>query len=432
MGKAKSKKTRKKIFIFGGLGLLIVVVILIVAFSGNKETIVPVQLEQVQKRTITQVVSATGKINPIYQVVLTPEVTGEVVELPVLEGDFVKKGQLLIKIKPDIYIAQRNRALAGLESAKAGLDIRKANLDQVEKEYTRVKGLYEKGLASESDLENAKSTYLQSKGSYQSQESNIMESQESLKEQQEQLAKTTIYSPIDGTISALNVELSERVLGSSFSQGTNLMTVADLNMMEATVDVDENDVVLISVGDTARVKVDAYGDKEFIGTVTQIGNSAITTSAGTQEQVVNFEVKIKLNTEGENLRPGMSCDAEIETDTKYNVLSVPIQSVTARTSSGKVIQNGSTSTNDDEVTVTKVTKTTKAVKPDEVVFVVNNNTAKLYKVKTGISDDTYIEIIDGVKEKQDVVSGPYRSISKELEDNVKVMVQKKGAIVEKK
>ena len=432
MGKAKSKKTRKKIFIFGGLGLLIVVVILIVAFSGNKETIVPVQLEQVQKRTITQVVSATGKINPIYQVVLTPEVTGEVVELPVLEGDFVKKGQLLIKIKPDIYVAQRNRALAGLESAKAGLDIRKANLDQVEKEYTRVKGLYEKGLASESDLENAKSTYLQSKGSYQSQQSTIMESEESLKEQQEQLAKTTIYSPIDGTISALNVELSERVLGSSFSQGTNLMTVADLNMMEATVDVDENDVVLISVGDTARVKVDAYGDKEFIGIVTQIGNSAITSSAGTQEQVVNFEVKIKLNTEGNNLRPGMSCDAEIETDTKYNVLSVPIQSVTARTTSGKVIQNGSTSANEDEVSVTKVTKTPKAVKPDEVVFIVSNNTAKLYKVKTGISDDTYIEIVEGIDEKQEVVSGPYRSISKELEDNVKVMVQKKGAIVEKK
>ncbi len=430
MGKAKSKKTRKKIFIFGGLGLLIVVVILIVAFSGNKETIIPVQLEKVQKRNITQVVSATGKINPIYQVVLTPEVTGEIVELPVKEGDFVKKGQLLIKIKPDIYIAQRNRAEASLQASKSDLNVRKANLDQLEKEYTRVKGLYEKGLASESDLESSKSSYLQSLGQYESQKSNILQSEESLKEQQEQLAKTTIYAPLEGTVCALNVELNERVLGSSFSQGTQLMTVADLNMMEATVDVDENDVVLISIGDTARVKVDAYGDKEFVGVVTEIGNSAITSSAGTQEEVVNFEVKIQLNTEGEKLRPGMSCDAEIETDTKFNVLSVPIQSVTARTSSGKVVQNGTPTNTEDETVSSTVTKAPKSVKPDEVVFIVSNNKAKLYKVKTGISDDTYIEIIDGVKENLEVVSGPYRSISKELEDNVKVMVQKKGSIVE--
>lgn len=423
MGKAKSKKTRKKIFIFGGLGALILIVILIVAFSGDKEKIISVQTEKVQKRNITQVVSATGTINPIYQVVLTPEVTGEIVDLPVKEGDQVKKGQLLIRIKPDIYIAQKNRAEASLESAKSGLEIRKANLDQVQKDYERVQGLYKKGLASDSDLENAKSTYLQSLGNYNSQKSAILQAEESLKEQQEQLAKTTIYAPLDGTISALNVELSERVLGSSFSQGTNIMTVADLNLMEATVDVDENDVVLISIGDTARVKVDAYGDREFIGVVTQIGNSAKTTGTGSQDEVVNFEIKIQLNTEGENIRPGMSCDAEIETDTKYNVLSVPIQSVTARTNNNAPVVKDEKSDNEED---TPKTKTIKTNKPDEVVFIIDKNNAKQYKVKTGISDDTYIEIIDGLKGDEEVVSGPYRAISKELEDNVKVMVQKKG------
>ncbi len=290
-------------------------------------------------------------------------------------------------------------------------------------EYKRIQGLHEKKRASDSDLETAKSNYYQSLGQFQSQKSAILQSEESLKEQQEQLAKTTIYSPIDGTISALNVELSERVLGSSFSQGTNLMTVANLNLMEATVDVDENDVVLISIGDTAKVKIDAFGDREFIGTVTQIGNSAKSSGLGTQDEIVNFEIKIILNTEGENIRPGMSCDAEIETETKYNVWSVPIQSVTARTQQGKIINtNGSVSEDDDNKE--KVTK--KQSKPDEVVFSIIDNKAKLVKVKTGISDDTYIEIKEGLDGNEEIVNGPYRAISKELEDNLKVMVQKKG------
>ncbi len=423
MGKAQSKKNRKKLFVFGGLGLLLIIIVLIVAFSGEKEQIISVQTEKVQKRTITQIVSATGKINPVYQVVLTPEVTGEVVELPIKEGDNVKKGQLLIKIKPDIYIAQRNRALASLEAAKAGLDVQKANLDRVEKEYKRIQGLYEKKLASDADLETAKSNYYQSLGQYQSQKSAILQAEESLKEQQEQLPKTTIYSPIDGTVSALNVELSERVLGSSFSQGTNLMTVANLNLMEATVDVDENDVVLIGIGDTARVKIDAYGDREFLGTVTQIGNSAKSTGTGTQDEVVNFEIKILIDTEGENIRPGMSCDAEIETETKYNVWSVPIQCVTARTEQGKVINTNGNIASDDE---SKPKEVKKSVKPDEVVFAVTDNKSKLVKVKTGISDDTYIEIKEGLSGTEEIVTGPYRAISKELEDNIKVMVQKKG------
>ena len=331
MANGNTKKSKKKIFIFGGLGVLLLIVILLVAAGGNNEQIYSVQTELVEKRTITQVVSATGKINPIEQVILRPEVTGEIVDLPVEEGDRVTKGQLLIRLKPEQYEARKNRAFASLQAVKADLKIRKATLDQVDAEYKRIQGLFEKGLASDAQLELAKASFLQSEGAYEAAQASVMQAEESYNDAVVELAKTAIYSPLNGTISQLNVELSERVLGSSFSQGTHLMTVADLNAMEATVDVDENDVVLISVGDTTEVEIDAFGDELFLGRVTQIGNSAITTGLGTQDEVVNFEVKIKLLEIDESIRPGMSCDADIKTQTKTNVMSLPIQSVTART-----------------------------------------------------------------------------------------------------
>lgn len=406
------KKSKKKVIIIGGISLLLLVVVALVAFGGNKEMIISVQTEDVKARNITQVVSATGKINPVDQVIITPEVTGEIVELPVEEGDKVSKGQLLVRIKPDIYIAQRNRADASLQSAEANLSVRKATLDQVESEYKRVQGLYDKGLASDSQLEQAKSTYLQSKGQYEAQEAAVLQSRESLKEAQEQLAKTAIYAPMNGTISALNVEMSERVLGSGFSQGTNMLTVADLDNMEATVDVDENDIVLITVGDTAKIEIDAFGDEQFLGTVTQIGNSAKVSGSGSQDEVVNFEVKIKLHDPSSKIRPGMSCDADIQTETKLGVLSVPIQSVTARQEKKE----------DFDEAVEDINR--KNNKPMEVVFVVDGNKANMVKVKTGISDDTFIEIISGLSGEEKVVSGPYRAISKELEDSTNVTISK--------
>ena len=422
MANGKPKKSKKKFIIFGILGVLVIVVILLLVLSGNKEKIISVQTEEAQKRTITQVVTATGKINPIEQVILRPEVTGEVVELPVEEGDLVKKGELLIRMKPDIYLAQRNRAKANLESVKARLDVRKAILDQVQADYERVKGLTEKGLASDSDLEKAKSSYLQNLGEYEAQKSGVLQGEESLKEAQENLAKTVIYSPIDGTISELHVELSERVLGSSFSQGTHLMTVADLNRMEATVEVDENDVVLISVNDTANIEIDAYGDKAFIGVVSQIGNAAITTGLGSQDEVVNFEVKIKILRVDVQIRPGMSCDADIQTETKKDVVSIPIQCVTARIEKPDMTPSG----DDSESQIEKpAPKNGKNKKPKEVVFLIDADNAKMVEVKTGISDDTYIEIKEGLKGGEKIVSGPYRAISKELEDGTKVMVPKK-------
>lgn len=423
MPNGQRKKSKKKIFIFGGLGLLVLILILVVLFGGSKENIVMVQTEKVSKRTITQTVTATGTINPEFKVVITPEVTGEIISLPVKEGDNVKKGDLLIKIKGDQYMAQKDRLEASLKSSEASLQMREAELNRVQLEYDRAKELHSKALASDSELEAAQTNYLSAKASYDAAAANVLQSKAQLREVLETLYKTTIYSPMDGTVTQLNVELAERVLGSGFSQGTNIMTVADLSNMEAVVDVDENDVVLVSVGDTANVTVDAFGDKVFHGVVTEIGNSAQATGFGTQEQVVNFSVKIKLLDLDPNLRPGMSCNADIETETVKDVISVPIQSVTARTD--VPVENDTTKTengNNEEDDESAFGNN----KPKEVVFLADNGKAKMVMVETGISDDNYLEIKKGLSEGDEVVSGSYRAISRELEDGTVIRVEKKG------
>ena len=421
MSNAKKKKSKKKLFIFGGLGILLLAAVLLAVFSGDKEKIVKVQTEKVEKRNITQIVSANGNINPVEKVILRPEVTGEVVELPVKEGDVVKKGQLLIRLKPEQYIARRNKAKASLSYSEASLKERQASLAQVTAEYKRAKDLFEKQLVSESELESAKSAFLRTESQIEAQKSSVLQAEENYKDARVELAKTAIYAPLDGTISVLNVEKSERVLGSSFSQGTHLMTVADLNSMEAVVEVDENDVVLISVGDTASIEIDAFKDQKFKGVVTQIGNSAKTTGLGSQNEVVNFDVEIRLLDLNDRIRPGMSCDAEISTETKSDVVSVPIQSVTARMpkpekDDSEEEDSGSRKKNDKK----------KKTKISEVVFIEEGNLAKMVDVEIGISDDTYMEIISGLEEGQMVVSGSYRAISKELEDSSKVRITNKS------
>jgi HlyD family secretion protein len=426
MGKARPKKSKKKVIILGGIGLLLIIIILVLALGGDNEKIISVQTEKVKTRDITQIVTANGKINPIYQVELRPEVTAEIVELPVEEGDRVKKGQLLIRLKPEIYIARRNSAQASLDEARAILKIRDASYNQLKAEYERVKGLYEKQLASDKELDLAKSAFLQAEGSVEQQKASILRAEESLNDAREQLAKTEIYSPIEGVVTQLPVELNERVLGSSFSQGTLLMTVADLNQMEARVDVDENDVVLITLGDTARIEIDAFGDQKFNGLVSHIGNSAITTGLGSQNEVVNFEVRIKLIDPSDKIKPGMSCDADIETDTQLAALSIPIQSVTARVPKENDKDGGEGGEGDSLKTEDESDKgVQKAKEPVEVVFCINGGTAEMKEVKTGISDDTYIQILEGLEEGEAVVSGPYRAISKELEDGSKINAPKK-------
>jgi HlyD family secretion protein len=414
-----NKKSKKKVIVFSVIGVLILVIVALVIFKGNKTEITSVQTEKVTRRTITKVVTATGKIDAEFKVAITPEVTGEIVSLPVKEGDHVKKGALLLKIKADSYLASKQKAEATLQSAKADVAQRKAELDKVSYDYKRTKELQAKKLASDADLESANSQYLSSKAQYESAQSYVVQNQASLKETLESLYKTTISSPLEGTVTKLNVELGERVLGSGFSQGTDIMTVADLSKMEAIVDVDENDIVTVKIGDTARVTVDAFGDKKFVGFVTEIGNSAITTSSGTQNEVTNFQVKIKIFDPDQKLRPGMSCTANIETETKNNVLSVPIPSVTARLES-KVETK-------DETSSSSTTAVKKKEKPDEIVFLVQGGKAKTRVVKTGISDDNYIEIKEGLQGGEEVVSGSYKAISRELNDGAVIKVENKGS-----
>lgn len=431
MANGNKKKSKKKLFIFGGIGLLLLV-LLIVAFVGSsKKDIVSVQTEKVEKRTITQTVAATGKINPEFKVAINPEVTGEIIQLPVKEGDRVKKGDLLIRIKGDQYVAQKERLEANLLSAKASLKMREAELTKVELDYNRIQELHSKGLSSDSELESAKSNYLSTKASYQAAEANVSQSQASLREIMDQISKTSIRSPMDGVVTKLNVELGERVFGAGFTMGSDIMTISDLRNIEAVVEVDENDVVLVSIGDTAKIKVDAFKDEEFVGIVSEIGNSANTSGLGTQNEVVNFEVKIKLIDPKKDLRPGMSCTSDIQTETIANILSVPIQSVTTRTGSptGEEVKEGEGGEDFQQV---KEVKKEKINKVNEVVFIIKNGKAKMVDVETGLSDDNYIAITKGLEGGEDVVSGSYKAISRELNDGLQVRVEDKHSNTTKK
>jgi HlyD family secretion protein len=423
MANGKNVKSRKKKIIWIVLGVVLLLIILKLTVCGKKDPGIIVQTEKAARRDITQLVSATGIINPVYMVAITPEVTGEIVELPVKEGDRVKKNQLLIRIKPDSYAAQRDRAKANLESAQATLEMKKVEMNFIASNFKRTQELFQSGFTNQQELDRMKADLASSKAQLDAQQGLVQQAQAALKESGESLNKTAIYSPMDGTVSKLNVELGERVLGSGFSQGTDLMTVADLGKMEAIVDVDENDVVLVSIGDTAKIQLDAFKNKVYDGVVTQIANSAKTTAAGTQEEVVNFAIKIALNEFNAQVRPGMSCNADIEVETKDNVLAVPIQSVTARSEE----KAGAMETPDSsrELIAGKTSKK-KQSKPKEVVFVVDKGSAAMKEVKIGISDNEYIEVTSGLKAGDEVVSGPYRVISSELQDKSKVKAEVKA------
>jgi len=402
-----TRKSKKKLFIFSGIGVLLIVLVVLVVMGSKKEAVISVQTEKVARRTITQRVIATGKIYPEVQVTITPEVSGEIIELPVKEGQNVKRGEVLLRIKPDFYAAIRDQATAGLASARA-------SLSRSEADFKRVKELFGKGLVSESERDQSRASFEVAKAQYDQAEANLNQANENLR-------KTTIYAPMDGTVSQLTVELGERVLGTSQFQGTTVMTIADLSRMEARVDVGENDVVLISIGDTARIEVDAYPGRKFNASVYEIANTAKTKGLGTQEEVTNFEVKIRILDKDTELRPGMSMTATVETETKQNVIAVPIQSVTTRMpkEEQKKMQDG-----EEAQTVAQGTKPKKENKSKEVVFILENNEAKMVPVKRGISDDSYVEILEGLDEGKDVISGSYKAISRELEEGSHVRVEK--------
>jgi HlyD family secretion protein len=402
------KKSKKKIIVFSIIGTVIVALGLVVFLGSKKEPVLPVQVEKVTRRSITQVVTATGKIQPEVQVKISPEVSGEIVALPVKEGQRVKKGELLLKIKPDVYVALRDQYAAGLLQVKS-------NLSRTEPEFKRFESLYKKGLVSESEFDQARASFESSKAAY-------AQAKASLDQAEENLRKTTVSAPMDGTVSQLNSELGERVLGTSQFQGTDVMTIADLSRMEARVDVSENDVVLVSVGDTARISVDAFPQRKVNAIVYEIANTAKSKGLGTQEEVTNFEVKMRVVDTGITLRPGMSMTADVETETKQGVITVPIQSVTTRMPKTEV-KEGEGDGQQGAVVAASQAKSKSEAKAKEIVFAVDNGVVKAVPVKRGISNDTYVEITEGVTEGMEVVSGSYKAINRELEDGAKVRVE---------
>jgi HlyD family secretion protein len=403
------KKSRKKLIIFAVLGLVVIALTVVVFLGSRKEPVITVQTEKALPRTITQLVTATGKIQPEVQVKITPEVSGEIVALPVKEGQRVKKGDLLMKIKPDFYMAQRDQFAAGLLSAKAGLS-------RTEPEFRRIESLYKKGLVSGTEYDQARAAYESSKAQFAQATASLDQANESLR-------KTTVVAPMDGTISQLNSELGERVLGTVQFQGTDVMTIADLSRMEARVDVSENDVILVSLGDTARIEVDAFPNRKVNAVVYEIANTAKSKGLGTQEEVTNFEVKMRVVDTGIILRPGMSMTADIETETKQNVLSVPIQCVTTRMPKEEMKQPQGDGQSGAVMTAGTTLKKKDENKPKEIVFVIDNNVAKATTVKRGISNDAYVEIVEGLKDSMQVITGSYKAINRELEDGAKVRIE---------
>ena len=445
-------KSRRRLLLALALGLALAAVTAVVVYR-KREAPIMVQTEKVSRRNLTELVVANGKIQPVVQVVINPEVSGEIIELPVKEGQEVKRGDLLVKIKPDNYIAGRNSAEANYQSVLAGKSLAQANLTKADLDYKRFKELFDNKLVSDSQFLDAKTSLDVMKASYDTAIHLAAQAKAALAKAEDDLSKTTINSPIEGTVTRLRSQVGERVVGTALMAGTEIMTVAKLDEMEARVDIGEIDVILISVGQVARLEIDAFRDRKFSGKVSEIANSAKGAAAGAlnssspssggsgqPQEATKFEVKIRVN-EKEFLRPGMSVTAEIETRYRTNALVVPIQSVTSRLpkkpqdkKSGFLgmakADSSKQSTNSPALTATNVTRSgTKkggdAPKPMEVVFLVEGDRVKMAPVKRGISDDAYVEIIEGLEEGQEVVSGGYKAINRVLEDAKKI---KKGEV----
>ncbi len=411
----------------------VVVVTLVAAGLGGwwvykkRQPVITVQTEVVGRRNLTELVVATGRIQPVTKVVINPEVSGEIVDLPVREGQAVRKGDLLVRIRPDPYEASRDSAKASYRSALANVELAKAELERAKIEFERQRELSEALLISPSEYLSAKTSMDVAQARYEASRHQADQTKAGLARAEEDLTRTTIVAPIDGTVTNLRSERGERVVGTAMMAGTEIMTVADLGEMEARVEVGEIDVVLVAVGQTARLEVDSFRDRKFGGTVTEIANAARTQGLNTQQEATKFEVRIRIR-EKESFRPGMSVTAEVETRYRTNVLAVPLQSVTTRLPKGVVegkkkavaaVEEGEGDGSEVEGKRKAVSSGPKAV---EVVFVVRDGVAAMLPVVRGIGDETHVEITEGVEEGQEVVSGGYRAINRELEDGKRVRV----------
>ena len=407
---------RKTVLII--LAVILLIIILIIGkkagWFGEENSAINVETQKVIPTTIIQKVSATGKIQPELEIKLSSEVSGEIIELPVKEGQMVKKGDLLVRINPDIYQSVVKRSAASLETVRASLQQSSATLKEAEESYKRNKVLFDKGVISKSDWDKAVSAYEVAKASRESARFNVQSAMASVSEAQDNLKKTIIYSPTDGTISKLSVELGERVVGTMQMTGTEIMRVANLHNMEVEVDVNENDIVKISVGDSVNVEVDAYLKRVFKGTVTNIVNTANATTSA--DQVTNFKVKIHIEEASYKdlseskpvgyspFRPGMTATVDIITQTKKDAVAVPISAIIVKKKSE----------------IDPKTPKEEADKKQEAVFVLKDGKAELRAVTTGIQDNVNIEILSGVAKDEEIITGPYNVISKTLKNNEKV------------
>jgi HlyD family secretion protein len=444
-----SKKSRKKLWIILGSVAVVAVILVIAVLKGKGNDSQKVTTEKVTKRTIIQTVSSNGKIQPEKDIKISPYISGEVVELMVKEGEQVKKGDLLAKIDPEIYISAFDQSEASLNTQKANLSNSKARLAQLKAQYEnarlvfeRQEKLYKQNVISKADYDQANASFLVAQAQVTAGEQDInasefmvKNSEAALKRAREDLTRTAIFSPNDGTVSKLSVLMGERVTGASqFSSGTEIMRIANLNEMEAQVEVNENDIVRVRLDDTALIEVDAYLNRKFKGVVTEIATSANTTGVSV-DQVTNFNVKIHLIKESYQdlldpkrpdfspFRPGMSCTVEIQTETAANVLTVPIQAVTTRVakdSLDKLNEKTQKTKDDGGDKITYVSTKKKSDEIKECVFKYADGLARKMDVKTGIQDNMYIEILSGLKEGDDIITAPYSLVSKTLNNGDKV------------
>jgi HlyD family secretion protein len=437
-----TQKKNKLIWYLGGSVVLLIIVSIIGKQAGwiGKEEGIKVSVTKADRKTIIETVSANGKIQPEVEVKISSDVSGEITELYIKEGDSVQAGTLLARIDPELYQSSLDRAEANLNNSKASLANAKARLlqseakfNEVDQQFLRNQKMHDQKLISDGEFQTSQSTYLSAKADIEASKQTVIGSQFSvktqeagLKEAKKNLTRTEIFAPVNGIVSKLNVEKGERVVGTSQMAGTEMMRIANLNDMEVSVDVNENDIVKVSIGDTCEVEVDAYNNRKFKGMVTEIANSATTSSASTSDQVTNFIVKIRiLRTSYADLerafgksrsvfRPGMSASVEVQTEYAQNVLVLPIEAVTTRNKN-------------DIDTIQKdkpkfKLKQEKSKEDVEVVFIYNTeNKLVIRAVKTGIQDDKYIHIVSGITENEEIVSGPYSAVSRTLKngDNVK-------------
>ncbi|TAL60704.1 MAG: efflux RND transporter periplasmic adaptor subunit [Bacteroidetes bacterium] len=440
----------KKPLLLIGCGILVIATILGIKSCSNSGS-VEITTENVQRRTIIETVSANGKIQPEVQLKISSDVSGEIVELMVKEGDHVNKGDLLVKIKPEIYQSAVDRANAAVSSSQSNIENAKAQLAQVkaqfanaEAAFNRSKKLFDQGAVSQAEFDNSKASYESAKAQVESAEEgvkssifNVNSAQAGMKEATENLNKTSIFAAVSGTVSKLSKEKGERVVGTSMMEGSEIMILANLNEMEVSVDVNENDIVRVHLSDTADIQVDAYMERKFKGIITEIANSA-NTSGVMADQVTNFTVKIRIlqdsykdlmNAQNPNLspfRPGMSATVDIHTKKAKNVLSLPIQAVTTRSDSAMKSDKEKEDMDDyntkavDEKKEKIEMNSMKDIKPQECVFIYADGKVKLQKVKTGIQDNTAIEITEGLKEDDEIVNGPYNAVAKILKNGMEV------------